>query len=472
MYHKKGENMKKYLAYSLVAIGLLSGCGGSDSSSSSSTQTGVFVDAPVAGLTYSTTSGLSGTTNDKGEFTYNTGDSVTFKLGSLSLGTAAAGSVVTPRNLGDEIVATNVAYILQNLDTDGDATNDVIKLPDSKTLETILASYQISDLKDPADIEAKVRSIKEEVEAQLNVDCPDVDFYEALSNMDQNLQGIYKVSDLIGKSFVVIESEPLIGGKIGADEARLNSDGTLYVKAFWGEESVPYEIVRDDILYSIWDDGEYHDYKKILYISDGVSAVCSFSSDHELSSEELDEAALSCSEIDSYFVEDATKANEILETLQSNAKLKTKTQITSFSDLQDQMFYQFNGLLGVEAFKITDNDVTWYYADNSQLDNVVNESMSADSTLNDVASFQDNKILLSDREGEEWTNNVYKYSLSGVTITSQEFAEETIFDDGGIAYNLPNTTFSFTKGNMYCTMYYDECWLDQDAIVEVINQLP
>ena len=41
---------------------------------------GVFIDSPVQGLGYLTSSGLSGTTNANGQFNYNAGDTVTFTL--------------------------------------------------------------------------------------------------------------------------------------------------------------------------------------------------------------------------------------------------------------------------------------------------------------------------------------------------------------------------------------------------------
>ena len=44
---------------------------------------GVFSDGPVQGVSFSTTSGVSGTTDAQGRFTYNAGDKVTFTLGAL-----------------------------------------------------------------------------------------------------------------------------------------------------------------------------------------------------------------------------------------------------------------------------------------------------------------------------------------------------------------------------------------------------
>ncbi len=91
----------------IVLASLLSACGGGSSGGASSTGSlsGVFVDAPVTGIAYSTSSGISGTTNTEGQFNYAKGDTVTFSVGSLSLGStmpsaALSGSTtVTPVDL-------------------------------------------------------------------------------------------------------------------------------------------------------------------------------------------------------------------------------------------------------------------------------------------------------------------------------------------------------------------------------------
>ena len=144
----------------------------------------------MAGLSYETSSGLSGTTNDKGEFSFKEGDTVSFKLGSLDLGSTQGGEIVTPKNLGDATKAANIAYVLQNLDTDGNATDDVIKLPDSQTLEEILIQTPIT-LDDTAQLEVNMNTVKAQIEAKLQVNLPDVNVTEALNNMDANLQKVF-----------------------------------------------------------------------------------------------------------------------------------------------------------------------------------------------------------------------------------------------------------------------------------------
>ncbi len=77
----------------------LAGCGGgggggSSSLSGASLSTGNLVDAPVAGVSYQTSSGLSGITGIDGSFSYKSGDTVSFTV----LGVALGGSVAVPGN--------------------------------------------------------------------------------------------------------------------------------------------------------------------------------------------------------------------------------------------------------------------------------------------------------------------------------------------------------------------------------------
>lgn len=58
--------------------------------------TGVFVDAPVGGLSYTSSSGLRGTTNSQGQFSYRSGDIVVFSYGQTVLGGIPAVPQVTP----------------------------------------------------------------------------------------------------------------------------------------------------------------------------------------------------------------------------------------------------------------------------------------------------------------------------------------------------------------------------------------
>jgi len=95
------------------------GCGGSSSSSSepsAPSSTGIFVDAPVAGIAYSTSpSGYSGFTDAEGKFLFNEGDTVTFRIGNLVLGSAPAATYITPFDITDHNNAVLIARLIQTL---------------------------------------------------------------------------------------------------------------------------------------------------------------------------------------------------------------------------------------------------------------------------------------------------------------------------------------------------------------------
>lgn len=124
----------------MVLMGCLTGmagCGGGASTSNAAltppspvtpSLTGVFTDDPVAGLSYSTSSGYSGTTDANGNFKYNSGDTVTFKIGNLTLGAANGGNTVSPVDLSsNSAVTSNLYVLLQSLDNKSAA--NVITIP-------------------------------------------------------------------------------------------------------------------------------------------------------------------------------------------------------------------------------------------------------------------------------------------------------------------------------------------------------
>lgn len=109
--------------------------------SASDIRQGVFVDSPVEGLTYTTSSGLHGTTNAAGIFTYAMGDFVTFSVGSLSFPAIKPAAMVSPVDLvgassPDHPGAVAVARVLQSLDSDQNPENGIV-LDRSKLLTAL-----------------------------------------------------------------------------------------------------------------------------------------------------------------------------------------------------------------------------------------------------------------------------------------------------------------------------------------------
>jgi len=130
---------------------LLSGCGGGSSNdggvtTAPSTVTGTFIDSAVSGLSYNCSSGLSGITNSKGEFSCKNGDTVSFSINGFALGSATAGTTVTPKSLfpSDAAAVTNIAQLLQTLDSDGDVSNGITLDSNSQEYKSLTSTTEVS----------------------------------------------------------------------------------------------------------------------------------------------------------------------------------------------------------------------------------------------------------------------------------------------------------------------------------------
>ena len=140
---------------SLITSAFLVGCG-SDSATDTDIETGYFIDAPVKGLTYKSTSGLTGVTDAAGTFKYKKGEKVHFSLGKLDFGeaTPTAKGLVSPRELAqDEASMILMLRTLQALDSDNDPSNG-ITIPASiiTALQNIASDVSISDLSQDSNI--------------------------------------------------------------------------------------------------------------------------------------------------------------------------------------------------------------------------------------------------------------------------------------------------------------------------------
>jgi len=117
----------------IFLVALMMGCSsvGTSVTSTPVPLTGVFMDSLVGGINYSTPT-FKGVTKADGVFQYKAGETVTFSIGELVLGSSVGKPVVTPLDLvpgakgaSDQSVV-NICVLLQTLDQDGDAANGIL----------------------------------------------------------------------------------------------------------------------------------------------------------------------------------------------------------------------------------------------------------------------------------------------------------------------------------------------------------
>ncbi|WP_426340301.1 esterase-like activity of phytase family protein [Pseudoduganella sp. S-14] len=117
----------------------LAACGGGDSNEPVKLSVnGAFVDGAVEGADYVAGTAAKAATGTKGEFTCKEGDTVSFSVGGLALGSAACASIITPLQLAGatdvkDAKVVNRLLALQLLDEDNDPSNGIKITADVKT---------------------------------------------------------------------------------------------------------------------------------------------------------------------------------------------------------------------------------------------------------------------------------------------------------------------------------------------------
>ena len=152
-------------------------------SAQTETQTGYFIDSPVSGLYYETSSHLSGTTN-KGAFEYNPGDIISFFIGNDSSGylltTLSAQQVITPTLSSTKPSRSiNMTRLLLSLDS----------TPENRE-EIVLASKILSDVEFQKQLKSIDLSYLDSIELSLGLEL--VSTKEATEHLNQSQQYIKK----------------------------------------------------------------------------------------------------------------------------------------------------------------------------------------------------------------------------------------------------------------------------------------
>ena len=186
------------LASSLALAACSSGGGSSDSDSTDATSLkGLFVDAEVEGLTYTTDSGVTGVTDENGSYDYSEGDQISFSVGGVEIGTVAGAPKCAPTDFG--AASLNIARFIQSLDADGDPTNGI----DLVAASTALAGTTITS--DAFEADTATFEANTEIAAALTTTGDTlIDATTAQANLDAGTDSTFDNAELEDNTFVVI----------------------------------------------------------------------------------------------------------------------------------------------------------------------------------------------------------------------------------------------------------------------------
>ncbi|NVK26100.1 MAG: VCBS repeat-containing protein [Gammaproteobacteria bacterium] len=195
------ELLRRYVRSALlIAAGSVVACA-EINEEEESYNTGVFIDAPVSNINYKTDTNR-GVTNDKGEFLYKPGDSVTFYIDELLLPPVEASSVVTPLHIAkatsndskeQAIIAVNIARLLQSLDTDGNPANGIALQNDLKVSNGLDLTLNASDF------ESAMKTLMPDI-ALVKRDAAIAHLVSHLTSLGINIDILEKLKDLINDS--------------------------------------------------------------------------------------------------------------------------------------------------------------------------------------------------------------------------------------------------------------------------------
>ena len=186
----------------IAVLALLTACGGGGGGGDSTvaTSSGVFVNSPTKGIKYlASPSGLTGTTDENGTYSYKAGDTVTFSLdlggSTVTLGSTSSPSATTSilaltvPNGGDPVAVAQVLETLDKSTADGKMDVSGITLSTGTTLTAITNALKTSSVTstDIATIAAGVQTALTSTNAgTLKYGSTGVTQNDALTNLSKN----------------------------------------------------------------------------------------------------------------------------------------------------------------------------------------------------------------------------------------------------------------------------------------------
>jgi hypothetical protein len=221
-----------------LILPLFAACGGGGGGSPPPTaeppepvvEMGVFIDSPVQGLTYQSGTNPTGITTAEGIFDYTVGETLTFSLGGVELGTLPDGkALVTPNDFGD--AAENIARLLQTLDADGEHINGI----DLTAASTALADTTFDAAEFTADRTTFETAIQPVLDVAVGAGASLIDADIALANLAAALDSTFEVAELAGTVFIVDLPSADDGGIAVfdplADAADTGSSVTMFMRS-------------------------------------------------------------------------------------------------------------------------------------------------------------------------------------------------------------------------------------------------
>jgi len=154
------STIQRSVLLSIVFLALTACGGGGGGSESPTVSQGRFIDAAAEGIQY--TSGTeSGVTDANGTFTYKNGQSVTFSIGGIIIGTVSGKNIITPVDLVAGAIdetdpsVTNIVQFLLTIDEDQNALNGI---QISAAMRTAAASLSVDFSSATFDSDASVQT--------------------------------------------------------------------------------------------------------------------------------------------------------------------------------------------------------------------------------------------------------------------------------------------------------------------------